>query len=111
MGSDCFRVYGTLRGERERPLAGLRVRAFDRDWLRQDDEVGEALTDARGRFRIRFGRRAFSQGLERRPDLYLVVEEPRSGRVLASTARRVRWRARREELFSLQIAGLELAAG
>lgn len=104
MGSECFRVYGTLTGERERPLEGVRVRAFDRDWWAADDEVGEALTDARGRFRIRFGRRAFSRGLERRPDLYLVVEEPRSGRELGSTRSRIRWRARREELYALRIA-------
>ncbi|MGK5048278.1 hypothetical protein ACQ4WP_20645 [Janthinobacterium sp. GB4P2] len=33
------------------PIAGATVRAFDADWL-QDDALGDAVTDASGRFRI-----------------------------------------------------------
>ena len=33
------------------PIAGATVRAFDADWL-QDDALGDAVTDATGRFRI-----------------------------------------------------------
>ena len=33
------------------PVPGVKVIAFDRDWL-QDDELGSAFTDSNGRFRI-----------------------------------------------------------
>ncbi len=37
--------------EKKEPLSGIKVRAFDVDWL-QDDELGSAFTDGSGRFRI-----------------------------------------------------------
>src|SRR5947209_5231282 len=35
----------------QEPVGGVRVRAFDRDWL-QDDDLGSAITDGSGNFRI-----------------------------------------------------------
>jgi hypothetical protein len=69
--------------ETKEPVAGVRVRAFDRDWL-QDDALGSGLTDAAGKFRIDytaddFKRTPFSW-LELEwvggPDLYFRVELP-----------------------------------
>lgn len=37
--------------ETKAPIAGVRVRAFDVDWL-QDDPLGDAITDGSGHFRI-----------------------------------------------------------
>jgi protocatechuate 3,4-dioxygenase beta subunit len=108
MGRENFRIYGTVTDARGRPVEGVRVRAWDRDWWSADDELGEALTDAGGRFRILFARAAFSTGVERRPDLYLVVEDTGSGRPLASTRGRVRWWASREEWFELHLRDTRL---
>lgn len=44
----------------KRPLAGVRVRAFDCDWL-QHDALGEAVTDASGHFRIDYTAAAFKK--------------------------------------------------
>ncbi len=44
----CGRVVSC---ETQTPLAGLSVSAFDADWI-QDDELGTALTDGDGKFRI-----------------------------------------------------------
>ena len=49
----AWTICGTLRtcAEPHAPIAGATVRAFDADWL-QDDALGDAVTDATGRFRI-----------------------------------------------------------
>jgi hypothetical protein len=66
------------------PVGGVRVRAFDVDWL-QDDEIGSAITDGAGRFRIDyltedFQKTPFSPSINIEliggPDLYFKVETP-----------------------------------
>jgi len=76
------------------PIAGVKVRAFDVDWL-QDDDLGSAITDINGHFRIDyttddFTRTPFSPLINFEcvsgPDLYFRIEaggtvllnEPRS---------------------------------
>jgi hypothetical protein len=60
-------------------IPGVRVKAFDRDWL-EDDALGEAITDGAGRFRIDYSAADFKQGtfldveLFGGPDLYFRVE-------------------------------------
>lgn len=69
------------------PVAGVRVRAFDTDWL-QDDELGSALTDGSGHFRIDYLTKDFQPGtflnieLVGGPDLYFRVETPDGATVL-----------------------------
>lgn len=70
-----------------RPAPGLKVSAFDVDWL-QDDALGSAVTDANGRFRINYSPADFKKDifgfnveLFGGPDLYFRVETP-SGTVL-----------------------------
>ncbi len=66
------------------PVAGVRVRAFDVDLI-QDDPLGEAITDASGRFRIDYTTSDFRQtplspfvNIEwvEGPDVYFRVETP-----------------------------------
>ncbi|WP_456425005.1 carboxypeptidase-like regulatory domain-containing protein [Rhodocaloribacter sp.] len=73
-------ICGTvLHCKTQRPVPGVRVIAFDRDWL-QDDTLGAALTDTAGRFRIYYPKSAFLPGtvldveLFGGPDLYFHVE-------------------------------------
>jgi hypothetical protein len=74
----CGRV--TVRGTQQ-PVSGVRVTAVDADWL-QDDELGSALTDAEGRFRIDYARADFTRtplsplinAEDGGPDLYFSVE-------------------------------------
>lgn len=64
------------------PIGGVRVRAFDVDWL-QDDALGDAITDGSGHFRIDysaddFKKTIFSPTINLEwtggPDLYFKVE-------------------------------------
>src|SRR5262249_41874821 len=64
------------------PVGGVRVRAFDVDWL-QDDDLGAAITDGSGRFRIDYSTADFQETifspainieLVGGPDLYFRVE-------------------------------------
>jgi len=73
----CGRV--TVCGTRQ-PAPGVRVNAFDVDWL-QDDALGTAVTGANGQFRIDYGPADFKKdvlGLNIElfggPDLYFRVE-------------------------------------
>lgn len=98
-----YRVVGSvIEAESGRPLEGLRVRAYDDD-LVIDDYLGEARTDADGRFEIQFTEPQFMDVHETIPDVYLHVFDPSGGRLLLSTEDRVRVDAQLTERFELRI--------
>lgn len=92
---DAWVICGEVIGcESEQPLAGLKVSAFDADWI-QDDALGSAVTDGSGKFRIDYAKSDFLKtpfpfiNYEQvgGPDLFfkietaggiLLLEEPRS---------------------------------
>jgi hypothetical protein len=95
-----YRIFGVVReAESGRPLAGLLVRAFDKD-LFFDDTLGGATTDAAGRFEIDFTELKFRDGFELRPDIYLRVLSP-DERLLVVTS--VRRDAKGDEDFEVRI--------
>jgi len=85
-----------------RPLENLIVRAFDKD-LVFDDYLGDARSDADGRFEIRFTDEFFSDLAEKHPDIYLKIFDPSGSRELFSTERAVRWNAGAIERFEIEI--------
>lgn len=106
-----FRVGGEIREKgSQRPLAGLCVRAFDKD-LVKDDFLGEAETDAQGRFDIRFTDADFKDFLETRPDLYLCVFVPGQTDPIVDTSCAVRENANRDERFEIEIPASALPSG
>lgn len=77
---DTWTILGTVSG-RDGRLEGLKVLAYDADLI-QDDFLGEAITDAQGRFRIDYPGSAFRQTVvpgadfERGgPELYFRIED------------------------------------
>jgi hypothetical protein len=98
-----FRASGTVcDAESGRPLLDLVVRAYDADVV-SDDFLGEARTDADGRFAIVFGPQAFRDVGEARPDLYLKVFDARGERVLASTRHELRRNAGADERWVIRV--------
>jgi hypothetical protein len=82
--------------ETRKPIRGVRVRAFDVDWI-QDDPLGSDVTDAQGRFRIYYTRAVFRRtpilGLAAEisgPDVYFRVEALDGTLLLAERPRRGR---------------------
>ncbi|MDB4952167.1 MAG: hypothetical protein JWM27_4816 [Gemmatimonadetes bacterium] len=87
MSDPTFRVYGAvLDPATGLPAGGLVIRAFDSDLFR-NQALGEAVTDDRGEYEIRFGRNDFTGPLirlEQHPDLFIRVFDP-AGRMVATT--------------------------
>ncbi len=82
---DFFRVEGTIEElETGRPLAGLIVRAFDKDLL-FDDKLGFSITDELGRFLIQFTDDTFRDFAETSPDLYLRIYDSTGESLLHQT--------------------------
>ena len=86
---DAWVICGRVVAQKtQQPVSGIHVTAFDADWL-QDDELGSALTDAEGKFRIDYTRADFTRTPlspiinteEGGPDLYFKVNTP-NGTVL-----------------------------
>jgi class 3 adenylate cyclase len=98
-----FVILGLLtETETGRPLEHLLVRGFDKD-LFFDDSLGEARSDADGRFEIRFTDEFFADVMEKRPDIYLKIFDPTGSHELLSTARSVRWNSGAIERFEIEI--------
>lgn len=104
-----MRVTGTItEQESGKPLAGLRVRAYDKD-LVFDDDLGEATTDAAGYFEISYMENQFRDLEEKEPDIYLRVYDAGGSRLLYSSEKAVRRNAQLVERFEIQIPHDKLA--
>ena len=98
-----FRVHGSvLEDETGRPLAGMLVRLYDKDFV-LDDFLGETRTDAAGRFELAFTEAQFKDVFETRPDLYLHVYDPSGTHLLLTSEGEVRFDAGHDEFFELRI--------
>jgi len=99
----AYRVDGVIvDADSGLPAAGLVVRAYDDDLL-FDDFLGEARTDAAGRFTVPFTEVQFMDVIETRPDVYLRIFDPSGATLLHSTKAQVRRNAGLTEHFELRI--------
>ncbi len=102
-------VVGTVVEEESgKPLQGLRVRAFDKDLIFSDD-LGDTLTDAQGKFEIRFTEAQFRDFGETTPDLFIRVFDTSGKKLLYTTEKAVRKDAQVREYFDVKIPKAKLA--
>jgi len=85
-----------------RPLQGLLVRAYDKDWI-FDDKLGDTRTDADGRFEIAYSEEQFRDLEETLPDLYLRVYDGTGKKLLFSSEKAVRRNALVTERYDIEI--------
>jgi hypothetical protein len=105
-----MRVIGTVvEQESGKPLAGLRIRAYDKDWV-FDDDLGETTTDAAGRFEISYSEVQFRDLEETQPDVYVRVYDAGGSRLLFSSEKAVRRSAQVIEHFDIRIPREKLAS-
>jgi hypothetical protein len=98
-----MRVIGSVVEEgSRRPLAGLRVRAYDKDWV-FDDQLGDTLTDATGHFEISYTEVQFRDAEETLPDLYIRVYDASGKKLLFTSEKIVRRSAQVTERFDIEI--------
>ncbi len=75
-GKFDYSVSGVIRDyESGIPLRGLKVRAYDKDFFR-DQLLGDGVTDENGQYEITFDREDFTGPiikLERHPDIFVLV--------------------------------------
>ena len=104
-----MRILGTVKEEEsDRPLAGLLVRAYDED-LVKDDHLGDAFTDAAGAFEIQYTEAQYRDFHETLPDLYLRIYDASGKRLLHTTEKNVRKNALVVERFEIRIPAAKLA--
>jgi hypothetical protein len=101
-----MRVIGTVVEEESgKPLAGLVVKAYDKDLL-FDDKLGTTETDANGRFRIDYSSVDFSllAGMETVPELYVRVLDSAGKKVLWTSEKAIRKDPQVEEQYDIKIS-------
>lgn len=102
---DTWVICGTVKDcETKKPVAGVKVFAYDVDWL-QDDQLGDGITDSNGKFTIVYPGDKFRQTLlspwlniewPSGPDYYFKIVEPVSNIVLLQEDRGVGHSSSRE---------------
>ena len=101
-------VAGTVvEQESGKPIQGLRVRAFDKDLI-FDDKLGDTLTDAQGKFEIRFTEAQFRDFGETSPDIYIRIYDASGKKLLHTTEKAVRRDALVREYFEVKIPRAKL---
>ncbi len=116
--ADTFVITGLVReAESGVGLAGLGVRAYDKDQL-YDDLMGEAVTACDGGFRIVSAAEDFRDFFDCRPDIYLRLfvpaEDGGAPREVFNTRNAVRWNASQLEYIVVELPraiACELPAG
>ena len=103
-----MRVFGSVTEEESgRPLAGLIVRAYDEDLIK-DDHLGDTTTSAAGEFEIRYTEAQYRDLNETLPDLYVRVYDPSGKQLLHTTEKSVRKNALVSERFDIRIPKAKL---
>jgi hypothetical protein len=99
-------VFGTVTDPQGKPAAGLIVRVFDRD-RKYDDLLKETTTDEFGGFSLVYPEHLLKELEEKRPDLYVMVNDAK-GNIVYSSSDHVLYEAGRSEYFAI---GLTQKAG
>jgi hypothetical protein len=98
-----FKIRGkVIERESKRPLAGLMVRAYDKDLL-FDDLLATTTTDKTGSFEMRYSGSDFQELFDRNPDIYFIIMDETGARTIHTTAESVRCNAGADEFFEIEI--------
>jgi hypothetical protein len=94
-----FVVRGTVREANGKPVAGVNVRAFDRD-LRSEEPLGNATADSQGSYEIHYGPEQFRRADKESADLIVRVYNDKREELAASP---IIFNAKPQEVVDLTI--------
>lgn len=98
-----FRIRGkVIDRDNKRPLAGLMVRAYDKDLI-FDDLLATAATDKTGSFEMRYSGSDFQELFDKKPDIYFIIMDETGAQTIHTTAESVRCNAGTDEFFVIEI--------
>jgi len=98
-----FKIRGkVIERESKHPLAGLMVRAYDKDLL-FDDLLATTTTDKTGIFEMRYSGSDFQELFDKNPDIYFIIMDETGARTIHTTAESVRCNAGADEFFEIEI--------
>ncbi len=94
-------VFGHVCDAKGQPLAGLKVRLFDKG-RKYDDLLGETMTNEFGDFVVVYHIRDFEEKGEKAPELYVQIKDAQ-GKELYSSKSAIRYQSGKIEYFDIQI--------
>lgn len=98
-----FKIQGkVIERENKCPLAGLMVRAYDKDLI-FDDLLATATTDKTGSFEMRYSGSDFQELFDKKPDIYFIIMDETGVRTIHTTAESVRCNAGTDVFFEIEI--------
>lgn len=100
-GFSDWLVTGRVMDAKGNGIADLKVRIFDKDFLK-DDALGEAKTNTEGVYRLFFTKEQFSDFKENYPELYLIIEDE-AGNKIFDGRREAKGKAGRIELIDVRL--------
>jgi hypothetical protein len=88
----AYLIAGTVTDKQGKPMSGLIVKAFDIDFLSEDDFLGQGETASEGSFTILYRQKQFVKNIlesftEGGPDIVLTIYD-NSGELLHTSKRR-----------------------
>lgn len=101
-----MRVIGKVVDDSGKPLAGLQVRAFDKD-LVFDDKLGTTTTNAAGEFRIDYTEAQYTMVADD-PDLYIRIFDTTGQKLLFTSEKAIRRSKNVEEHYDVTIPAAKL---
>ncbi len=101
IGPQEWMAFGTVLDPNGRPISGLRVRVYDKD-RKYDDLLCETATDEYGDFYLKYRERMVIKTGEKKPDLYIMVED-QSGKQLFSSKDSVRRNPGQTSYFKISL--------
>jgi hypothetical protein len=102
-GGGVWTVRGRVTDAKGKPLPEVTVSLYDEDLL-FDDRLGQAVTDAEGRYELTYRTGDFRDLIERRPDLYVKLTA-KNGSILHVQPAEVRCEASRTEIIDVRVGG------
>ena len=100
-------IGSVVEEESGKPLEGLRIRAYDKDWI-FDDKLGDTLTDGSGKFEISYTEAQFRDLEETLPDVYIRIYDASGKKLLYTSEKAVRRSAQIVERFDVKIPRAKL---